>query len=83
MGEVVDVEVDGFTVVCADGRIKVMRVQPPDGGKKVDAVRIHLHRQARQGSNSRLIPLPVTTNIPRAEPRAPIRNWKFSLRRIT
>ncbi len=32
MGEVVDVG-DGFTVVCADGRIKVMRVQPPDGPK--------------------------------------------------
>ncbi|MDP9250136.1 MAG: methionyl-tRNA formyltransferase [Chloroflexota bacterium] len=36
MGEVVAVEADGFTVVCADGRFKVTRVQPADG-KKVDA----------------------------------------------
>jgi methionyl-tRNA formyltransferase len=33
MGEVVAVEADGFTVVCADGRIKVLRVKPADGGK--------------------------------------------------
>src|SRR5713226_2174763 len=33
MGEIVAVEADGFTVVCADGRIKVTRVQPADGGK--------------------------------------------------
>src|SRR5215813_10487106 len=36
MGEVVAVEADGFTVVCADGRFKVTRVQPADG-KKVEA----------------------------------------------
>ena len=36
MGEIVAVEADSFTVVCADGRIKVTRVQP-DGGKKIDA----------------------------------------------
>jgi methionyl-tRNA formyltransferase len=36
MGEIVAVESDGFTVVCADGRFKVTRVQP-DGGKKIDA----------------------------------------------
>jgi methionyl-tRNA formyltransferase len=36
MGEVVAVETDGFTVVCADGRFKVTRVQPADG-KKVEA----------------------------------------------
>src|SRR6516162_7918501 len=36
MGEIVAVEADGFTVVCADGRFKVSRVQPPDG-KKIDA----------------------------------------------
>ena len=36
MGEIVAVEADGFTVVCADGRFKVGRVQP-DGGKKIDA----------------------------------------------
>jgi len=33
MGEIVAVEPDGFTVVCADGRIKVLRVRPADGGK--------------------------------------------------
>jgi methionyl-tRNA formyltransferase len=36
LGEVVVVEADGFTVVCADGRFKVTRVQPADG-KKIDA----------------------------------------------
>ncbi|MGH6727942.1 MAG: methionyl-tRNA formyltransferase [Pseudolabrys sp.] len=36
LGEVVAVEADGFTVVCADGRFKVTRVQP-DGAKKIDA----------------------------------------------
>src|ERR1700730_8931851 len=33
MGEIAAVEADGFTVVCADGRIKVLRVNPADGGK--------------------------------------------------
>jgi len=33
MGEIVAVEADGFTVVCADGRIKVLRVKPADGNK--------------------------------------------------
>ena len=33
MGEIVAVEADSFTVVCADGRIKVTRVKPADGGK--------------------------------------------------
>ncbi len=37
LGEVVVVEDDGFTVVCADGRFKVTRVQP-EGGKKIGAV---------------------------------------------
>ena len=36
IGEIVAVEADSFTVVCADGRIKVMRVQPADG-KKIEA----------------------------------------------
>ena len=36
MGEIVEVGTDGFTVVCADGRFKVTRVQPADG-KKIDA----------------------------------------------
>jgi methionyl-tRNA formyltransferase len=36
LGEIVAVEGDGFTVVCADGRFKVTRVQPADG-KKIDA----------------------------------------------
>ncbi len=33
MGEVVEVDAGGFTVVCADGRIRVLRVRPADGGK--------------------------------------------------
>src|SRR6516165_3504707 len=36
LGEIVAVEADGFAVVCADGRIKVTRVQPADG-KKTEA----------------------------------------------
>jgi methionyl-tRNA formyltransferase len=36
LGEVVAVEDDGITVVCADGRFKISRVQPADG-KKMDA----------------------------------------------
>jgi len=36
LGEIVAVEADGFTVVCADGRFKISRVQP-EGGKKIDA----------------------------------------------
>ena len=33
LGEVVEASADGFTVVCADGRIKVLRVKPADGPK--------------------------------------------------
>jgi methionyl-tRNA formyltransferase len=33
MGEVVMVDADGFTVVCSDGRIKVLRVKLSDGPK--------------------------------------------------
>ena len=33
LGEVVDIDRDGFTVVCADGRIRVLRVRPADGAK--------------------------------------------------
>jgi methionyl-tRNA formyltransferase len=36
LGEIVTVEADGFTVVCADGRFKITRVQPVDG-KKIEA----------------------------------------------
>src|SRR6201988_2768051 len=36
MGEIVAVDVDGITVVCAEGGFKTPRVQPADG-KKVDA----------------------------------------------
>src|SRR5215212_10429898 len=36
LGEIVAVEADSFTVVCADGRLKVTRVQA-DGGKKIGA----------------------------------------------
>ena len=33
LGEIVDASDAGFTVVCADGRIQVLRVKPADGGK--------------------------------------------------
>ena len=33
LGEIVAVDADSFTVVCADGRIKVTRVKPADGPK--------------------------------------------------
>jgi methionyl-tRNA formyltransferase len=33
MGEVVEVDGEGFTIACADGRIKVLRVKPADGAK--------------------------------------------------
>ena len=33
MGEIAEVSADGFTVVCADGRIKVLRVKTHDGPK--------------------------------------------------
>src|ERR1700704_342495 len=36
LGEIVAVGSEGFTVVCADGRFKVSRVQPADG-KKLEA----------------------------------------------
>jgi methionyl-tRNA formyltransferase len=36
VGEIAAVEADGFTVVCADGRFKITRVQPADG-KKIEA----------------------------------------------
>lgn len=36
LGEIVAVEADGITVVGADGRFKIGRVQPADG-KKIDA----------------------------------------------
>src|SRR5262245_3682697 len=33
LGEVVAVDDTSFTVVCADGRLKILRVKPADGGK--------------------------------------------------
>lgn len=33
LGEIVEVDGDSFTVVCADGRMKILRVKPADGGK--------------------------------------------------
>ena len=36
MGEIAAVDADGVTVVCADGRFKLIRVQPADG-KKIEA----------------------------------------------
>ena len=49
LGEIVAVEADGFTVVCADGRFKVTRVQP-DGGKKIDAGEFIATAKARRRS---------------------------------
>ena len=46
MGEIVAVEADGITVVCADGRFKVTRVQPADG-KKSRCRRVGQIRQRR------------------------------------
>jgi len=36
LGEIVEINDDGFTVVCADGRFQITRVRPADG-KKVSA----------------------------------------------
>ncbi len=36
LGEIVAIDADGFTVVCADGRFKITRVQPTDS-KKINA----------------------------------------------
>ncbi len=33
LGEVVEVDQTGFSVVCADGRVRVLRVRPSDGAK--------------------------------------------------
>jgi methionyl-tRNA formyltransferase len=33
MGEIADIDAESFTVVCADGRIKVLRVKPANGAK--------------------------------------------------
>ena len=33
MGEVVAIDSESFTIACADGRIRVLRVKPADGGK--------------------------------------------------
>ena len=35
--KVVEVAGEGFTVACADGRIKVLRVKPADGAKAAAA----------------------------------------------
>ena len=37
LGEVVEIDASGISVVCADGRIKLMRVKPADGGKVTGA----------------------------------------------
>ena len=47
IGEVVAVEGDGVTVVCADGRFKLTRVQAD--GPKVGAGRMGRLRQDRKG----------------------------------
>jgi len=33
MGEIAETGADGFTVISADGRMKILRVQPPKGPK--------------------------------------------------
>jgi len=33
MGEIVETGADGFTVICADGRMKILCLQPPHGPK--------------------------------------------------
>ena len=48
LGEIVAVEADGVTVVCADGRFKVTRVQPPEG-KKIGAGEWAATVRPRQG----------------------------------
>ena len=64
LGEIVAVEADGFTVVCADGRFKVTRVQP-DGGKKIDAGEFGASRQARHRGEVHLIASPAIRQSPR------------------
>src|SRR4029078_7651895 len=64
LGEVVAVDADGFTVVCADGRFKVTRVQP-DGGKKVDAS--EFISTAKLAKGAILAYLPTTLHIPRTQ----------------
>ena len=55
MGEIVAVEADGFTVVCADGRIKVLRVRPADGAKS-GAGELRRRHQARNRYEARMTP---------------------------
>ncbi len=33
MGEIVEIDAESFTIACADGRIRVLRVRPADGAK--------------------------------------------------
>ena len=54
LGEIVAVDADGFTVVCADGRFKVTRVQP-DGGKKIAPANSPVDCQARYGRKVHVI----------------------------
>ena len=49
MGEVVAVEADGFTLACADGRIKVLRVKA-EGGQKVAAGEFAAASKLAQGT---------------------------------
>ncbi|HXW27990.1 MAG TPA: hypothetical protein VEK55_01400, partial [Xanthobacteraceae bacterium] len=36
-GEIVAIDHEGFTVACANGRIRVLRVRPADGANKMPA----------------------------------------------
>jgi methionyl-tRNA formyltransferase len=52
IGEIVEIAADGFSVAVADGRIKIMRVKPADGGKMTAAdfaVSTHLSTGAKLG----------------------------------
>ena len=64
LGEVVAVDADGFTVVCADGRFKITRVQP-DGGKKIDAAEFISTAKLAAGARLRMSSsFQITENLP-------------------
>jgi len=49
MGEVVEVDGEGFTLACADGRIKILRVKP-DGAAKQGAIEFVAAASVKTGS---------------------------------
>ena len=64
-GEIAAVEADGFTVVCADGRFKVTRVQPADG-KKIEAG--EWAKSANLAVKARFYMTPLTSSRRRRDP---------------